>query len=234
LGKNVVVVEFAGRLLPRQLDKEGAEILKRLLEEKGLSFVLADTVTKIEGEGKVEKVILKSGKNIKAEAVIISSGIRGRDKLAQEANIKINKGIVVDDFLQTSIENIYCAGDPLEHNGKLYGLWPAAREQGRVAGLNMAKVGTKYSGTMISCFLKVTGIELYSAGDFSLENAEVFSLKEKNVYKKFLFKDSQPIGTIVLGDQKAINMASAVFAGKKTAEEFKKYLIKGGDKNALW
>ncbi len=141
-GNKVTVIEVFDRLLPRQLDNEAAALLRRLLEEKGLSFVLPASVVAIEGKTKVENVILKSGQRIKTGAVIICAGIRGRIELAREADIKIDKGIVVNDCMQTSIENIYSAGDPAEHNGRLYGLWPAAKEQGRIAGLNMAGVST--------------------------------------------------------------------------------------------
>lgn len=223
LGKKVTVIEFRERLLPKQLDNEGAALLKNVLEEKGLSFVLSDTVTSIEGENKVENIVLQSGREIKADAVIISAGIRGRDGLARETNIDVGKGILVNDYMRTSIENIFAAGDPIEHNGKLYGLWPPAKEQGKIAGLNMANVKTKYSGTIPSSTLKITGMDLYSAGEFDSEDGEILVSKSKNNYKKFVLKSKQPIGAIVLGDPKAVNVASQIFAGRIAVEELRKY-----------
>jgi nitrite reductase (NADH) large subunit len=223
LGLKVTCVEFFDRLLPRQLDQEGAGLLKRLLEEKGLSFVFPDSVAAIEGEGKVGGVVLRSGKQLKADAVIICAGIRVRDKLAREAGIEVSKGIVVDDHMRTSVDNISAAGDAIQHQGRLYGLWPAAKEQGRIAGLNMAGVSTRYKGTVPSSTLKVTGIDLYSAGDFDSEEGEALTSKEDGVYRKFVFTDSKPVGAIVLGDPQAIRAASEVFEGKAAPEEFKMY-----------
>ena len=141
-----------------------------MLEKKGLNFILPGVVEIIEGKDKVEKVILKSGREIKADAVIVSAGIRGRIELAKDIGIKIDNGVVVNDFMQTSVENIYSAGDLVEHNGKLYGIWNASKEQGKIAGLNMVGIKTKYNGTLFSNILKVTGIDLYSAGNFNTKN----------------------------------------------------------------
>jgi nitrite reductase (NADH) large subunit len=229
LGKRVTVIEVFDMLLPRQLDKEAAALLRKLLEEKGLSFVLPDLVLAIEGEnpagsvGKVQNVILKSGKQVKAGAVVICTGIRGRDRLAREAKIKVEKGIVINDYMQTSIENVYCAGDPAQHHGKLYGLWAAAKEQGKIAGLNMAGIPTKYAGTLSSGTLKITGIVVYSAGDFDAVDAQIFVSKEKNIYRKLLLKNNRPVGAIVVGDSESAKTASRVFEGKAPPEEFKKY-----------
>lgn len=223
LGKKVTCIEVFDRLLPKQLDEEGASLLKKLLEEKGLSFVFPDVVVAIQGEEKVENVVLKSGKQLRADAVIICAGIRGRDRLAKEAGIRIEKGIVVNDYMQTSVENICCAGDPVEHNGKLYGLWPAAKEQGRMAGLNMAGVAARYTGTVYSSTLKVTGIDLYSAGNFDTKDGEVLSSKEKSIYRKFVLKNDKPIGAIVLGDSEAARVTSKVFEGEVAPKELKKY-----------
>lgn len=223
LGKKVTVIEVFDRLLPKQLDYEGADLLKNLLEEKGLSFVFPDMVVAVQGENKVENVVLKSGNQLRAGAVVICAGIRGRDKLAREANIEVEKGIVVNDTMQTSKEDIYCAGDPTEHDGKLYGLWPPAKEQGRIAGLNMAGISTEYKGTVCSSTLKVTGIDLYSAGDFNSQDGEVLLSKDRNSYRKFVLKNNQSIGAIVVGDQEAISVVSNVFEGNTSPEEFKKH-----------
>jgi nitrite reductase (NADH) large subunit len=223
LGKRVIVIEVFDRLLPKQLDNEAAALLRKLLEEKGLSFVLPGIAVAIEGENKVENVVLKSGEQIKADAVIVCTGIRGRIKLAREANIKIEKGIVVNDYMQTSMENIYCAGDPAEHNGKLYGLWAPAKEQGGMAGLNMAGAVTPYRGTVSSSALKITGIDVYSAGDFDAEDVEILLSKEKNIYRKLVMKTNKPVGAIVVGDSEAVRMAERVFEGKAAPEEFRKY-----------
>lgn len=223
LGKRVIVLEVFDRLLPRQLDNKAAALLRSLLEKRGLSFVLPAIVVAIQGENKVENVVLKSGEKIKASAVIVCTGIRGRDALAKGADIKIEKGIVVNDYMQTSIENIYCAGDPAEHHGQLYGLWPVAKQQGEAAGLNMAGVPTQYRGTVSSSALKITGIAVYSAGDFDARDTEVLLSENQDTYRKLVLKNERPIGAIVVGDPETVGAAERVFEGRSAPEEFKKY-----------
>lgn len=221
LGLKVTCVEVFDQLLPRQLDEEGAMLLQTLLEKKGLSFVFPDSAASIRGEGKVESVALKSGKELPADVVVLCAGIRGRDELARQAGLNVKKGIVVNDRMQTSVYNIYAAGDPIEHRGRLYGLWPPAKEQGKAAGLNMAGVATIYEGTVLSSTLKVTGIDLYSAGDFNSQEGRVLRSNDQGVYKKFIFDNDRPVGAIVLGDAQVIQVASQVFEGKEEMEKFK-------------
>ena len=223
LDKKVTVSEVYGRLLPRQLDEDGAAILRRMLEDKGLSFILPGVVQAIEGEGKVESVTLKSGVPVKTDMVLICAGIRGRDKLAKNIGATVRKGIVVNDYMQTSVDQIYCAGDPAEHHGSLYGLWPPAKEQGMIAGLNMAGVPTPYRGTICSSTLKITGIDVYSAGDIETDDTEILLSKDKGAYRKLLLKNEKAVGTIVVGDSKAVIMASRMFAGETVTDEFKNY-----------
>jgi nitrite reductase (NADH) large subunit len=224
LGLEVSCVEIAKWLLPRQLDADGAGLLQRLLEEKGLSFVFPDFAASFGGKNGVEKVTLKSGRQLDAEVVVICAGIRTRNRLAQEAGLKVNKGIVVNDHLQTSAADVYAAGDVAEHNQQIYGLWPAAKEQGKAAGLNMAGQKIEYTGTVPSSTLKVTGIDLYSAGDFNEgQGRKVFSSDRDGAYKRLVLEDGRPIGAIVVNDAQAMKAASEVFAGKAEIKEFKKY-----------
>jgi len=105
--------------------------------------------------------------------------------------------------MQTKVENIYAAGDLIEHNKRFYGIWPAAMEQGRIAGLNMAGEETKYSGTVLSNTLKVVGIDLTSTGEIDADNkyeSIIVNDKEKNIYRKLVIDDNKIIGTILFGD----------------------------------
>jgi NAD(P)H-nitrite reductase large subunit len=115
IGKNVTVIEFAPHLLPRQLDGEGADLLRNLLEKKGLKFILNDSVSSIEGDTEVEKLILASGKAVPAGAVVCSIGVRSNVDLAKEAGIVVHNGITVNSFMETSAKDIYAAGDAAEH-----------------------------------------------------------------------------------------------------------------------
>ncbi|MCX7679360.1 MAG: FAD-dependent oxidoreductase [Spirochaetes bacterium] len=216
--KNIIVIENLEWLLPRQLDKKGSTILQAMLEKKGIQFEISEQVEEIYGNRKVEKIILKSGKILPADAVIISAGIRPRIELAKSAGIVTAKGIIVDDFMKTSNEDIFAAGDSAEHNGIVYGIYPAAREQGRIAGLNMSGEKTAYKKTIISNILKITGIDLYSAGEWNTDNATIYSCCDSNMYIKYLEKEN-PIGAIVVGDSHAIKVAQKVMEGKSSSHE---------------
>ncbi len=223
LGLEVSVIEVCARLLPRQLDTEGARTLQHLLEEKGLAFALEDGVRAIEGDRSVERLHLKSGRTLQADLVLVSAGIRGRCGLAREANISVTTGIVVDDHLQTSAKDVFAAGDPIEHRGKLFGIWPAAKEQGRIAGLNMAGIPTLYNPTLMATTLKITGIDLYSAGNFDAAGCDVLVASSDTGYKKLLIDAGLAVGAIALGDHEAVKAAQRVMDGKDELEEFRRF-----------
>jgi len=218
--KRVTVVEYFEWLLPRQLDRPGGETLRGMLEKRGMRFALGESVLSIRGSGSVESVLLKSGTEIPAGAVIISTGIKGRNELALSAGAEVKRGIVVDDYMATTVEGIYAAGDPVEHDGCLYGIWPAAREQGRIAGLNMAGAVTPYPKTLSSNVLKITGIDLYSAGEFNRDDAETYSCAADGTYIKFLQKGG-PLGAVILGDPAAIRIARNVMERKGDPAELR-------------
>ena len=143
-------------------------------------------------------------------------------ELALEAGIEAKNGIIVDDHMRTSASDIYAAGDPIEHRGRVYGIWPAAQDQGRIAGLNMAGEETPYAGTIMSNTLKITGIDLYSAGDFNAPNCEMLVSEGDSSYKKLLLNINDPVGAIVLGDAEAVRIARKVIDRKADPGEMKK------------
>jgi len=224
LGKKVTIIEYFNQLLPRQLDEQGAEVLKTILERKGLSFKLGNITEKIDGKDKVEKVILKSGEIIKTGAVIISAGVRPRLELARNINVEINRGVKVNDYMETSIKDIYAAGDIAEHRETNYGLWIPSKEQGEIAGKNMAGEKIKYKGSSIETRLKVTGITLFSAGEFNAKDGEIKTLQKDNVFKKIIIKNKKLYGAIILGDDKAAFLASKIFNDKKYINMLKEIL----------
>ncbi|WP_408956572.1 NAD(P)/FAD-dependent oxidoreductase [Natroniella sp. ANB-PHB2] len=216
LGKNVTVVEYFDRLLPKQLDKEGAAILKELLEDKGINFELGKTVDAIKGESKIEEVELNTAERLAADALIFSVGVKPRDDFKIKGDLKRNKGILVNDYLETSICDIYAAGDIAEHKEICYGLWKPAKEQGAIAGKNMVESGSlEYNGSSLEVRLKVTGIPLFSAGDNidygDNDGIETIIKKDGKSYKKLVIKDGKLIGIIVLGDNNASLKLSKVF-----------------------
>lgn len=159
---HITVVEFSEYLLHKQLGMEGGLLLQGMLEKKGLKFKLQDFVSEINGGEKIESVTLNSGKKLDAEMLLLSVGVRPELELAKKAGIKCDKGIIINDNMETSVPDIYAAGDCTQHDGKLYGLWITAKEQGKIAGLNMAGVETKYEGSHPKVSLKITGVDLNS------------------------------------------------------------------------
>lgn len=208
-GVRVTVLEYFKRLMPRQLDPEGSCALQRMLEEKGLRFVLgAETVSIDEMSG--EKFLkLREKDPVCADYVVVSAGIKPEIRLAKDAGLVTRKGIVVNDCMQTSKEHIFAAGDCAEHDGRIYGLWSAAMEQGEYAGQNMAGFKKEYRGTTVSTILKVAGIEVASLGMITdTPSPDVTSIVKKDeaggLYKKLFLKDNILIGAILIGDNKAV------------------------------
>lgn len=214
LSKEVLVFENGDRILPRQLDKDGSKLLQGLLEEKGIKFVLADPVIEILGDNEVKSIRLTSGKEIDANGVLLSCGVRPNVSLAKTANISIGKGVLVNEYLQTNEQDIYAAGDNIEFNGKLFGLWLPSKEQGKIAAMGMTGKNEKYAPTPPESRLKVAGISLFSAGNFDEQDAESKVIKSENVYKKLVIKDDILIGAIVIGDDSEANKISRVLSGK--------------------
>jgi nitrite reductase (NADH) large subunit len=220
LGKKVTVIEAVEWLLPRQLDMSGGIVLQKLLEEKGLKFILNDSVSSIDGDHAVSSITLKSGEKIETNSLVISAGIRCNLELAKTSGIETNLGIIVNNLMETSIKNIYAAGDAVEHEGKVYGLWAPAKEQGAIAGSNMAGKEDEYKGSTISTILKVTGIDLFSSGDIHSVNGTVKSDTTDSTYKKLITDNKGTQSAIVVGDKKSISIARKVISGKAEPEEF--------------
>lgn len=227
-GLKVSVVEFFPRLLPRQMDPEGASILKRQLESMGFSFYLnAKTQEIAPADGRLE-VRLESGQTIPADMVLVSAGVRPDLSLAKAIGLKCDKAVKVDDTMKTSAPDIFAAGDLIEHRGIYYGIWPAAMEQGRVAGISMAGGDGRYEGTVISNTLKVVGINLIAAGDIDpdgkLESITRSDLSA-GIYRKLVFKDDTIIGAILLGDIRGGEAILGAMKTKKNIAPYKKHIL---------
>lgn len=198
-GYEITVIEFFPRLLPRQADEEGSMILKNIIESNGINILLKAEVIEITGET-VNGIILKDGRKIDADFVIFSSGVKPNIDILKETEIKVNKGVIVDEYMRTNIEDVYAAGDVAEFNGRIYGLWTVAMAQGRNAGLNISGNKTVYKEVIPSSILKITGIDMFSAGDISGEESVSKSYIGNNLYYKLYFKDGIIIGAILIGD----------------------------------
>lgn len=208
-GAEVTVVEFFGRLLPRQLDVAGATLLKNQIESLGIKVLLNRTTEEIFGGEEVRGVKFKDGEEGEAEMVLIAAGIKPSFELAETAGLKVNKGILVDDFLRTSHQDIFAAGDVIEHRGHLYGIIPAAFDQARVAAYNILGQPKRYEGTIPSNSLKVMGVALTSAGLIQAEGEDFEEIKrvdeEKGIYKKIVLQKGKIVGAIWMGTKKGVN-----------------------------
>lgn len=206
-GKRVTVVEFFDRLLPRQLDNEGAGRLQSLLEAMGFTFRLGEVTQEISGKDRVDGVCLKSGETLKANAVLFSAGVRSELSLVADSGMETDRGIVVNEQMETSLTGVYAAGDVAQFDDINFCIWPEAVEQGRVAGINMAGGKATFKNTPPSNVLKVAGISLASAGEIDVEgkmNSDIVA--SDTVYQKIVKDaDGNIIGCIMLGDTTQFN-----------------------------
>ncbi len=206
-GMEVSVVHIGSWLLDRQLDEPAARLLQANLEEKGLKFLLQkQTAELVKGEsGRVCAVKFKDGDTVPADLVVMAVGIRPNTALAQSAGLHCDRGIVVSDTLQTVTDpRIYALGECVSHRGTAYGLVAPLFEQAKVCANHLAEYGiARYQGSMTSTKLKVTGIDLFSAGNFTGgEGCEeiVFQDAGRGSYKKLILKDNKLAGACLYGD----------------------------------
>jgi nitrite reductase (NADH) large subunit len=203
-GAKVSLVHLMDHLMERQLDAPAASLLKSLVERKGVRVLLNASTTRILGKSKVEGVELADGRQIEADAVIFAAGIRPNVALAKEAGLAINRGIVVDDRLQTSVEDIFALGECAEHRGICYGLVEPAYEQARVLARRLAGRGdATYQGSVVATNLKVSGVSVFSAGDFlSADGSETIVLSDvkRGTYKKLVLAGGYLTGAVLIGD----------------------------------
>jgi nitrite reductase (NADH) large subunit len=202
-GALVTLIHLMDRLMERQLDAPAAALLKRLVEAKGIDIRLNASTKAIIGETHVERVVLADGTNIAADAVIFAAGIRPNAALAQAAGVATNRGIVVDDRMATNVEGVYALGECAEHRGTCYGLVEPAYEQAMVLADTLAGRTNAYAGSVLSTNLKVSGVSVFSAGNFAGgEETETIVLNDPmgGTYKKLVVADGRLIGAILIGD----------------------------------
>jgi nitrite reductase (NADH) large subunit len=203
-GAPVTLVHLMDRLMERQLDAPAAALLKSLVERKGIQILLNASTAHIHGGASVKAVELADGRRIEADAVIFAAGIRPNTQLAKDAGISVNRGIVVDDQLQTSVPNIFALGECAEHRGICYGLVEPAYEQGRVLARHLAARDAAYQGSVVATNLKVSGVSVFSAGDFmgGVDGSEAILLNDirRGTYKKLVIADGRLTGAVLIGD----------------------------------
>jgi len=197
-GMDVTVVHLLDTLMEKQLDAAAAAMLKAALEEKGLKFLMEHQTEAILGETRVEGVRFANGLEIPADLVVMAVGIRPNIELARKAGLHCERGVVVSDTMQTYDPRIYAVGECVQHRGVTYGLVAPLFEQAKVAANHLARIGiARYEGSLVSTKLKVTGIDLFSAGDYlGGEGTESLLLQDpgRGVYKKLVLRDDRIVG----------------------------------------
>lgn len=201
LGKKVTIVEFAPYLLPKQLDRELGEELANKLREQGIGIHLSHSVEGIDGKDTVTGIYLENGDVIKADAILISTGIVPNIDLVKKTTIRINRGIVVDNHLKTNIDNIYAAGDVAEFDDLIVGLWTTGNEQGKIAARNILGFSDEYIHPKPFTSLRVGEIKLFSAGNI-LDYDKIYEYRdgEEGFVKKLFVKNNKLVGSILFGD----------------------------------
>ncbi|PLP99691.1 assimilatory nitrite reductase large subunit [Cupriavidus pauculus] len=205
-GMDVTVVHLADSLMERQLDKPAAELLKLALERKGLRFLLSAQTAGILGEDRVTGVLFKDGVRIPADLVVMTAGVRPNIELATGAGLRCERAIVVDDTLQTFDPRIYAVGECVQHRNATFGLVAPIWDQARVCAAHLAGAGhRRYVQQATATKLKVTGVDLYSAGDFiGADGSEDLVLRDprRGVYKRLVLQDGRLVGAVLYGDVK--------------------------------
>ena len=205
-GMDVTVVHIGEWLLERQLDRTAGQLLQQSLEERGLKFLLPQFTSELldNGDGRVCAVKFNDGNVIPADLVVMAAGIRPNTELAESAGLACNRGILVNDTLQTFDPRIYAVGECVNHRGTAYGLVAPLFEQAKVCANHLAMLGYgRYLGSVTSTKLKVTGIDLFSAGEFMGDDgSELITLSDPigGVYKKLVIKDDVLVGACLYGD----------------------------------
>ena len=226
-GNNITVIEALPRLLPRQMDPEGSRVLQRQLENLGFKFHIGRMTKEIMGNDQVSGVLLDDGTNIECDMILISVGVRPELTLVNQLELEVDKGVVVDDSLGVKDPDIYCAGDLINHRGRLYGIWPASQQQGEIAGVNMTSGGMSYQGTTPSNTLKVAGVDLVSMGEIDAED-KFEAIIDKDIenfrYKKLVIDNDRIIGAILYGDKKNWMKIQKAISDKKDISSIKEQL----------
>ena len=203
-GMNVSVVHRNNTLMSQQLDQEAADLMRVQLEAKGMNFLMNHHTEALLGTQRVEKVRFKDGSEIEADLVIMAIGVRPNIQLAKTSGIQCDRGILVNDTLQTLTPTIYAVGECVQHRKKTFGLVAPLFEQAKVCANHLSGIGmSSYESNVTSTQLKVTGIAVFSAGNFigdETTESIIFKDSTRHIYKKLVLKKNQIIGIVLYGE----------------------------------
>lgn len=203
-GMDVTVLHLMPTLMERQLDASAGYLLQEALEKRGIDIKTNANTKQILGEDKVTGVQLDDGQTIEADIVVMAVGIKPNTQMCKDAGLEVNRGLVVDDHMRTSDPDIFAVGECVEHREVCYGLVAPLYEMANVAASQLAgEAGASYTGSVTPVKLKVTGIELFSLGDFaSSDGREEIVLRDatRGIYKRLVIQDNKIIGVVLYGE----------------------------------
>ncbi|MBU8917073.1 nitrite reductase large subunit NirB [Neobacillus sp. 114] len=206
LGMKVDVVHLMPVLMERQLDHIAASMLKAELEAQGMNFLMEKETVEILGDERVTGLRFKDGFEVEADLIVMAIGIKSNTEVAKNSGIYVNRGIVVNDFMETSVPHIYAVGECAEHREIVYGLVAPLYEQGKVLANRISGFEAEpYKGSVTGTQLKVAGVDLFSAGEI-FEDGTTKSIMAYNeydgIYKRILTRDNRIVGIVLYGDTK--------------------------------
>ena len=240
LGLRVTLVELQDKILSLLLNAKGSDIIENVIRETGVKIVTGQSVKQIFGKQEnnhtVGGVILTKGDQINCDAVVIAIGVIPRTELVAETEVQLNRGIIVNNFMQTNLPDVYASGDVAEtwdfmfNQNRLLPLWPLAVSQGRVAGYNMAGKKTEYLGGTNMSSLKYFGIPVISIGITNPKDETLFEIlvehqPEKNLYKKIVLKDNFIVGILLVNDIERAGILFHLIKNRINVKKFKRELV---------
>lgn len=236
MGLKVTVVIRSPHLLSQVADAEAGEIFRRRFEENGVSVVTGSDVVEVLGDPKVEGARLEDGREVRCQIIVVGKGVSSNIDLVKDTDIRTHWGILVDDELRTSVPDIYAAGDVAETMDVVTGsqtvnaIWPAAAEQGRIAGANMAGEHQRYAGSMRMNSAEFFGLPLISTGLVKPRTPEDYEihtrhLAAKNVFRKVVLRDNVVVGAVLVGEIENAGVYAALMRKKVDVSSVKDRLL---------
>ncbi len=229
-GMDVTVLHLMGHLMERQLDEAAGYLLKKDLEKRGIEVLLKASTQRIEGDGKVERVVLEDGTVLDADIVCMAVGIRPAGQIGADAGLTCGKAITVDAQMRTSDPDIFAVGECVEFDGNLFGLVAPLYDQARVLAKTLLGEDDAFAMRELSTKLKVTGCDLFSAGDFADgEGREdiVFRDPARGIYKRLVIENDRLVGAVMYGDTADGNWFFGLIKDQTDIEEMRDTLIYG-------
>jgi nitrite reductase (NADH) large subunit len=230
LGMDVTVVHIHRYLMERQLDEAASGMLQKELEAQGMKFLLQKHSESIYGRGRVKGLRFTDGTEVPADLIVMAVGIRPNVELAMASGIETNRGIVVNDFMETSVRDVYAVGECAEHRGITYGLVAPLYEQGAVLAKRLAGVDTAgYAGSVTSTKLKVSGVDVFSAGQYDGPpgtRSMRYQDEVEGVYKKIVLRGDKLVGAVLFGDTgDGARLFSLIKSGESVGGKEKELLL---------